>query len=238
MRVAILAGGKGSRLGEGSAATAKPLVRVASKPIIWHVMSLFAVHGFVDFVVAVGHRGRSVARWFSEHEDWLRRHGWSATIVPTGVATRTGGRLLRLRELLQDETFLVAYCDGVAALDVPALVDLHRAESRLATVVATHPPPRFGELTLDGSAVLAFQEKPQPANWVNGGFFVLEPSVFNLITDDRTSWERDTLPQLAAMGQLSAFRHDGFWHCMDTPADHSYLQSFCVDRTPPWPVVA
>lgn len=252
MKTVILAGGLGTRLAEHSDQMPKPMVEIGGKPMLWHIMNIFAGHGFKDFVVALGYRGEVVKRYFlnyhllrndftvelgtnrlqvdaGECEDWVVR------LQDTGPDTLTGGRLKRLRDQLGDGTFFMTYGDGVANVDLKAVLDFHRRSGRLATVTAVRPPARFGGLVFDGDRVTEFTEKPQIGEgWINGGFFVLEPEVLDYIDGDDTSFEREPLERLAADAQLSAFRHDGFWQCMDTLRDVRLLEDLCQDGDPPW----
>ena len=254
MKVVILAGGRGTRLSEETVTKPKPLVDVGGHPMLWHIMRIYAHHGFTDFTLALGHLGEAIKRYFLDlytvsndltidigsgevtvHE----REGfdWTVELVDTGLETQTGGRLLRLRDWLQDGTFMLTYGDGVADVDLPAVVDFHRSHGRLATVTAVRPPARFGGLVFDGDRVSRFTEKPQAGEgWVNGGFFVLEPEVLDYIDGDETPWERAPLERLSADGQLMAFRHDGFFQSMDTVRDRSLLQSLWYADQAPWKV--
>ena len=234
MRVAILAGGSGTRLRRAADDRPKPLVPVGEKPILWHVMRHYAVHGFRDFVVAVGHRGDEV-RAYLEGGGGDIPPSWSVRAVPTGEHTATGGRLKRLARWLGDGTFMLTWCDGLADVDLEGLLDFHRAHGRLATVTAVHPPSRFGHLTLEGDRVRAFREKPSRVEaWINGAFFVLEPGVLEYVEGDATAWEREPLERLAADGELMAWRHEGFWQCKDTPAEQALLEEMWSTGRAPW----
>jgi glucose-1-phosphate cytidylyltransferase len=253
VKVAILAGGLGSRLQEETEIKPKPMVEIGGRPILWHIMKIYAHHGFDDFLIALGYKGDYIKRWMLEYSSIQgdltvslkdgqiqvlqgEREDWTVSLVDTGVATMTGGRIKRLAPYVGSETFMVTWGDGVADLDVPKLLEFHRAHGKLATVTAVRPPARFGELTLDGDGrVTRFAEKPQlTEGWINGAFFVLEPDVFEYIDDDMTQWEREPLERLAAEGQLMAYRHESFWQCMDTLRDKVLLEQLWARPQPPW----
>lgn len=251
MKVVILAGGVGSRLAEETETRPKPMVEIGERPILWHIMKHYSTFGFDDFVICLGYKGDYIKRYFYDaialsHDLAIDFHGgtvtplqgerdpWHVTLVDTGQSTQTGGRLQRVRDHLGDETFLMTYGDGVSDVDLHRLVDEHRRHGRLATVTAVHPTARFGHMEIDGNIVQHFHEKPQMAEgWVNGGFFVLEPQVFDYIEGD-VDWAKDPMEKLAADGQLAAHRHDGFWQCMDTLRDKLYLQSLWDSGDAPW----
>ena len=253
MKTVILAGGMGTRLAEESETKPKPMVEVGGRPILWHIMQIYARHGFKEFVVALGYKAELVKSYFLDYH-LLRNslsiqldtsrvdvHGdgecedWLLHLCDTGIETQTGGRLKRLAPQIGSGTFMMTYGDGVAGIDIRALTEFHRSHGRLATVTAVRPPARFGSLVFEGDRVAAFSEKPQVGEgWINGGFFVLEPQVLDYIDDDQTIFERDPLERLAEDGQLMAFRHDGFWQCMDTLRDVRLLNSLCAEGAPPW----
>ncbi len=254
MKTVILAGGFGTRLSEETSARPKPMVEIGGMPILWHIMKMYGAAGFSEFVLALGfksdviqsyildyarqrtpaspgHTGGGVRVREGDREDWM------VHLVDTGLATQTGGRLKRLAGWLNDGAFMMTYGDGVAEVNLPALLAFHRAHGKLATVTAVRPPARFGALELDGDVVSNFSEKPQGGEgWINGGFFVLEPGVFDYLPGDETVFERDALEPLARDGQLMAFRHEGFWQCMDTLRDVRQLNSLWDQNRAPWAV--
>ncbi len=254
MRVGILAGGLGSRLSEETVLKPKPMVEIGGHPMLWHIMKTYAHHGFEDFVVALGYKGEHVKRYMTDYcsltsdltvdlaTGSLRMHDgkrepWRVSLIDTGQGTATGGRIKRLAPYLGDETFMLTWGDGVSDLDIPALVDFHRSHGKLATVTAVRPPARFGRLELDGDRIVEFSEKPQTGEgWINGAFFVLEPEIFEYIEGDATQWEQAPLEQLAKDGQLMAYRHYGFWQCMDTVRDKKLLEELWDAGDAPWAV--
>lgn len=252
MQAVILAGGLGSRLGEETETKPKPMVEIGGRPILWHVMKHYAQHGITEFCVALGYKGDVIKRYFLDYHHLngsltvdlaagaVRSSGggseaWTVHLVDTGIATWTGGRVLKLRPWLRGEAFMATYGDGVSDIDLTALARFHRAHGRLATVTAVRPPARFGSLVVDGTLATRFVEKPQAGDgWINGGFLVFEPGVFDYLEDDGTSLESDALERLAADGQLAVFQHHGFWHCMDTLRDVRLLESLWQERAAPW----
>lgn len=252
MKVAILAGGMGTRLAEETEVRPKPMVEIGGRPILWHIMRHFDHFGFSDFVVALGYKGDYIRRYFTEYHgaarsmrvdlgtgdvdlyDDAETERWTVDLVETGQWTNTGGRIRRLAPYLGDETFFLTWGDGVGNVDLKALLEFHRSHAKLVTVTAVHPPPRFGQLVLDGGRVLEFTEKPIDSGWINGAFFVCEPEVFEYIEGDETQWEKDPMESLAAKGELMAFQHEGFWQPMDTLRDKVRLQSLWDSGSPPW----
>lgn len=257
MQVVILAGGRGTRLAEETGTRPKPMVEVGGKPLLWHIMQLYAHHGFKDFLVAAGYKGGMIKEYFANfylhNNDYImdlktgqRRllaNGdidWRVGVVDTGLDSNTAGRLQRLKPWLGDATFMVTYGDGVADVDVAALAAFHRAHGRWATVTAVRPPARFGAMTLEGTEVVGFHEKPRTeSGWINGGFFVFDPAVFAVLdrvdpNDPAQSLERGVLERLSAEGQLMAFTHERFWHPMDTLRDRLELERLWETRAPPW----
>ena len=252
MQVVILAGGRGTRLAEETTLRPKPMVEIGGRPILWHVMSIYASHGFKQFLIACGYKGDMIKDYFRHY---ATREGdyriqlstgevemvnpssmdWDVGLVDTGLDTMTGGRVRRLRSWVGDETFMVTYGDGVGNVDIGALVAFHRAHGKLATVTAVRPPSRFGGLNLAGDTVTEFSEKPQTGEgWINGGFFVFEPGLFDRLESDDDILERAPLEILADMGELMAFRHEGFWQPMDTIREKQLLESLWESGEAPW----
>lgn len=255
MKAVILAGGLGTRISEESHLKPKPMIEIGGKPILWHIMKIYSHYGINDFVICLGYKGYVIKEYFANYFlhmsnvtfDMARNHmevheryaePWRVTLIDTGADTLTGGRLKRVREYVGDETFCFTYGDGVTDLDIGALLQFHQQHGKLATVTAIQPPGRYGALNLSGPAVRNFQEKPAgDGAWINGGFFVLEPQVFDYIESDQTSWEATPLQQLAANGELMAYQHSGFWQAMDTLRDKNYLEDMWVSN-PRWKVWA
>ena len=234
MKTVILAGGLGTRLSEETTTRPKPMVEIGGMPILWHIMKLYGEAGFHEFVLALGYKAEVVKSFF---RDDAQQEGWTVHLVDTGLETQTGGRLKRLSSWVSDSTFMMTYGDGVAGLDLSALLAFHRTQGRLATVTAVRPPARFGALSLDGHLVNRFSEKPQTGEgWINGGFFVLEPGVLDYLDEDDTVFEHGPLERLAQHGQLAAYRHEGFWQCMDTVRDVRLLNMLWAEDRAPWAV--
>lgn len=256
MKVAILAGGMGSRLAEETEIRPKPMVEIGGHPILWHIMRHYDHFGFNHFVIALGYKGDHIKRFFADYltntsslrvdlaTGEVRQHDgedcekWVVDLIDTGRWTNTGGRIKRLAPFLGDETFMLTWGDGVSDLDLHALVEFHRSHGKLATVTAVHPPARYGNLTLEGDRVVEFSEKPLDVGWINGAFFVLEPGVFDYIEGDATLWEHEPMERLAADGQLMAYRHPGFWQCMDTMREKRILEEMWESGRPPWRIWA
>lgn len=250
MKVILLAGGFGTRLAEYTEVIPKPMVPIGGKPILWHIMRTYASFGHKDFFVALGYKAEVIKSYFLNYRSLnadfsvdlasgqvkphqLDEVDWRVTLVHTGDQSMTGGRIKRLQKFIGNETCMLTYGDGVADIDLDALLDFHRSHGKLVTVSAVRPAARFGELEMDGSQVTSFKEKPQlHEGWINGGYFVVEPAFFDLIAGDETMLEREPLEAAAQMGQLMAYRHEGFWHCMDTKRDHELLESMWAKGAP------
>ncbi|HEV2770894.1 MAG TPA: glucose-1-phosphate cytidylyltransferase [Solirubrobacteraceae bacterium] len=254
MKVVILAGGLGTRIAEETAVRPKPMVEVGGKPILWHIMKIYAAHGLSDFIVCLGYRGYVIKEYFANYYVHTRdvtfdlaagttevlqsaAEPWKVTLIDTGEATMTGGRLKRVLPMVGDEEFCLTYGDGVADIDLGALIDFHRRQGTEATVTAVQPPGRFGAMDLAHDRIRAFSEKPVgDGGWINGGFFVLSPRVGELLSGDHSVWEREPLEALAGKGQLAAYRHRGFWHAMDTLRDRMLLEDLWASGDAPWKV--
>jgi glucose-1-phosphate cytidylyltransferase len=256
MKVVILAGGYGTRLSEETGVKPKPMVEIGDKPILWHIMKIYSAYGLNDFIICLGYKGYVIKDYFAAYslhmsdvtfnlrENNMKVHQngtepWKVTLVDTGEKTMTGGRLKRVKDYIGKGTFLLTYGDGVTDVNIRNLIEFHRGQKTLATLTAVSPPGRFGAFNLssDQTKISTFKEKPQgDGAWINGGFFVLESEVMNYITDDRTVWEREPMEQLAADGMLSAYRHHGFWHPMDTLRDKSFLEELWQSSNAPWKV--
>jgi len=252
MKLVILAGGLGTRISEETTLKPKPMVEIGGRPILWHIMKMYAHHGVTDFVLCLGYKGYLIKEFFSNYflhmsdvtfdlaNNRMEVHQrsaepWRVTLVDTGEMTMTGGRLRRVASYLGDEDFCFTYGDGVADVDISALIAFHRAHGKQATLTAVQPPGRFGALDLDGDAVRGFHEKPLgDGGWVNGGFFVLSPKVIDTIAGDDTIWEQEPLQKLAGQGQLAAFHHQGFWQPMDTLRDRTLLENLWSGGRAPW----
>jgi len=252
MRVVILAGGLGTRLQEETRVRPKPMVEIGGYPILWHIMKHYHHHGIDDFMIACGYMGDFIKSWFLDQHNingnlsidfgsgTVQRaeadtENWSVDLIETGLGTNTGGRLLRLKKWLGQETFMLTYGDGVSNVDVGKLLAFHRSHGKIATVSAVRPPARFGGLVVDGDCVTRFTEKPVAGEgWINGGFLVLEPQIFDYLEGDTCSLEADALERVAADGQLSAFLHPDFWQCMDTLRDMTYLKELWNSGEAPW----
>jgi glucose-1-phosphate cytidylyltransferase len=254
MKVVILAGGKGTRLAEETSVRPKPMVEVGGKPVLWHLMKIYAAHGFTEFLVACGYKGEMIKEYFHNFPihssdffldlatgDRTVVNGcginWSVGVIDTGADTMTGGRIRRLRKWIGDDPFMVTYGDGLGDINICALAEFHRSHGKIATVTAVRPPSRFGNLTLQGSAVCEFMEKPQTdEGWINGGFFVFNPEIFDYLEDDLTVLEKEPLEDLAQARELMAFRHPGFWQPMDTLRERQLLDSLWSGGQAPWKV--
>ena len=252
MKVAILAGGVGSRLSEETVLKPKPMVEIGGRPILWHIMMHYSHYGLQEFVIALGYKGEVVKKYMIDYSSLNRdltvetRTGkvtlnsgtttdWRIDLVDTGVNTQTGGRLKRLARWIGNETFMLTWGDGVSDIDLRQLLAFHKAHGKLATLTAVRPTARFGHLEMCGDRVVEFSEKPQTAEgWINGAYFVLEPDVFDYIAGDHTQWEKEPLERLAKEGQLMAYRHESFWQCMDTLREKRYLEALWTTGNAPW----
>jgi len=252
MKAVILAGGLGTRISEETVARPKPMVEIGGKPILWHILKIYSHFGINNFVICCGYKGYVIKEYFANYflhtsdvtfdmsantMEVHRRKAepWRVTLVDTGEGTLTGGRLLRVREHLDDQPFCFTYGDGVADVDIGALIEFHQSEGRRATLTAVQPPGRFGSLAFERGRVLSFDEKPLgDRNWINGGFFVLDPDVIDLVDGDGCTWEQQPLQTLAESGQLSAYHHRGFWQPMDTLRDKTFLEEMWQSGQAPW----
>lgn len=253
MKAVILAGGLGSRLMEETSVRPKPMVEIGGKPILWHIMNIYSCHGINEFIIALGYKGNCIKEYFlnfyandndisvdlstgkTEIHDG-KQPKWKVHLVDTGSNTQTGGRLKRLKKWLDpEEPFLFTYGDGVADLDIQALLKFHASHGKLATVTTVHAPARFGRMAFKEDSVTSFHEKENGSDgWINGGFFVLHPEVLNYIDDDATSWEKTPVERLASSGELMGFRHQGFWSCMDTLKEKNMLEELWGSGKSPW----
>lgn len=255
MKVVILAGGLGTRIAEETTTRPKPMVEIGGRPILWHIMKIYSHYGFHDFVICLGYKGYMIKEYFANYflhmsdvtfhlaENRMEVHRetaepWRVTLVDTGEETQTGGRLKRVLPYLVDEPFFaLTYGDGVADIDLSAEIAFHTKHGRAATVSVVRPAKRFGAVAIEGTRVVNFEEKPNDdGGWINGGFFLLSPSVAGLIVDDKTIWERQPMEQLARTDQLRAFVHHGFWHPMDTLRDRNYLEDEWANNRAKWRV--
>ena len=230
MKIIILAGGLGTRLSELTHTIPKPMVKIGNKPILQHIMEIYAQHNYKDFIIALGYKGEIIKEFFQNE-----KFDWKIKLVDTGEETMTGGRLKRLKDFIGKETFMLTYGDGLANINLTKLVDYHKKHGKLSTVTSVRPPARFGSLKIKGEKVIAFKEKSQSeSGWINGGFFVFEPKIFDFIKDDNTYLEREPLEKLANIGELNAFKHENFWQCMDTKRDKDYLEELLKNNKAPW----
>jgi glucose-1-phosphate cytidylyltransferase len=255
MKAVILAGGMGSRLSEETTLRPKPMVEIGGRPILWHIMNIYAAHGFNEFLIALGYKAEVIKEYFLNfyainndisidlatgktafHNG--KQPDWKIHLVDTGLYTQTGGRVKRLRHWLgDDETFMLTYGDGVADLDLRSLLEFHQSHGKLATVTTVRSPSRFGRIVFRGDRVTEFFEKPEASEgWINGGFFVLNARALDYVDGDETIWERDSVEKLARDGQLMGFRHDGFWSCMDTLKEKNFLEELWGSGKAPWKI--
>ena len=252
MKTVLLAGGFGTRLSEFTGLIPKPMVPIGGKPILWHIMKTYANFGHKDFYVALGYKAEIIREFFynyrilnsdftvdlasgsvnSHNKDFLN---WKVTLIDTGEKTMTGGRVKRMKNIVGNEPFFLTYGDGVSNINIDKLLEFHKSHGKMVTVTAVRPVARFGELNLEKNKVVDFEEKPQlNQGWINGGFFVIEPKFFDFIDNDETLLEREPLESVAKMGELMAYKHDGFWQCMDTKRDYELLESLWVNNKAPW----
>ena len=230
MKVILLAGGLGTRISEYTDTIPKPMVQIGGKPILWHIMNLYAKYKYNNFLVALGYKGEVIKKYF-----YKKSNEWNIELIETGEKTMTGGRVKRLQKFIGNETCMLTYGDGIADIDLNALIAFHKSHGKLVTVSAVRPPARFGAISLDGDRVKNFKEKSHTTEgWINGGFFVIEPDFFNYIDGDETFLEREPLEKAALKGQLFAYKHKGFWQCMDTKRDRDYLEEIYMKENK-WP---
>lgn len=252
MKTAILAGGFGTRISEETQVRPKPMVEIGGRPILWHIMKVYAQYGFDEFAVALGYKADFIKKFFVEHTTYSgnlsisikngvsnivqrEQDEWTIHLEETGLDTMTGGRIKGMQHLLGGETFMVTYGDGLANINVHELVSYHKKMNRIATITAVRPPARYGGIIMENGLINEFTEKPQTGEgWINGGFMVFEPEVFDYIDHSKCSLESDVLERLASEGQLAAFCHNGFWQCMDTLRDLKYLEGLWIDGEAPW----
>ncbi|MEM9450272.1 MAG: glucose-1-phosphate cytidylyltransferase [Cyanobacteria bacterium P01_E01_bin.6] len=255
MKVGILAGGMGTRLAPETETKPKPMVQIGEQPILWHIMKMYSHYGFNEFVIALGYKGEIIKKYMTDYcalsssltvdfkTGELRNHSeskldWKVDLIETGLSTNTGGRIKRLAPYLGDgQTFMLTWGDGVSDINLNDLLDFHKSHGKLATLTAVRPPARFGHLDLEGDRIVEFSEKVQTREgWINGAFFVLEPEIFDYIQGDNSQWEKSPLENLAKDGELMAFRHHGFWQCMDTARDKKLLQNLWKSGKAPWKI--
>ena len=252
MKVIILAGGFGTRLSEYTDKIPKPMVTIGSRPILWHIMRTYASFGYNDFYLALGYKAELIKDYFLHYRSLntdftvdlsngtVESHqtdetDWRVTLVDTGLETMTGGRIKRLKKFIGNEPFMLTYGDGVANIDIDALLKFHKSHGKMVTLTAVRPSARFGDLDFDGNQVVSFEEKPQlHEGWINGGFFVCQPELLDYIDNDNQMLEREPLERVVNDGELMAYKHEGFWHCMDTRRDHELLESLWESGAPPW----
>jgi glucose-1-phosphate cytidylyltransferase len=254
MKTVILAGGLGTRLSEMTHQIPKPMIEIGGKPILWHIMNIYASFGFSEFLLALGYKAELIKEYFLNfyaiNNDFTidlasgettihhrKQPSWKIHLVDTGISTQTGGRIKRLKQWLGDETFLMTYGDGLANVDLHKLIAFHKEKGKLATVTAVRPPARFGGLSIDQHQVVKFSEKNQSQEgWINGGFFVLDPRVIDEIQNDQTLWEKEPLERLANRGELASYCHEGFWQPMDTLREYRFLEALWESGKAPWKV--
>ncbi|BCB96308.1 glucose-1-phosphate cytidylyltransferase [Dissulfurispira thermophila] len=254
MKTVILCGGLGTRLSEETHLKPKPMVEIGEKPILWHIMNIYSAHGFNEFILALGYKGEAVKKYFLNYYNFQSDltislktgkitaskncyRDWIVHLIDTGLNSMTGGRLYRLRDKLKNETFMLTYGDGVSNVDIKKLVQFHKSHGKIATVTAVKPSARFGGMKFNGDRVIEFTEKPQTGEgWINGGFFVFEKAIFDYLKGDETVLEKEPMENLAKDGQLMAYKHEGFWQCMDTLRDKQLLESLWENEKAPWKI--
>ena len=230
MKVIILAGGFGTRLSEYTSTIPKPMIRVGNKPILHHIMQFYANFGHTDFYIALGYKGEVIKKYFSNIDS-----DWNINLIDTGTNSMTGGRVKRLQKFIGKETFMLTYGDGLSDININNLISFHKNHGKMVTISAVRPPARFGALKLKDSEVISFKEKSQlTESWINGGFFVMEPDFFEVLSSDETVLEKEPLEKVASMKELVAFRHEGFWQCMDHKLDKDLLDDMCSKKEAPW----
>ena len=254
MKVVILAGGLGTRISEESALRPKPMVEIGEKPILWHIMKHYSAYGYHEFIICLGYKQYMIKEFFADYflhtsditfdleENRMEVHNksaepWRVTLIDTGLNTMTGGRIKRIGSFLEDAPFMLTYGDGVSDVNLDSLLSFHKKEGKLATITAVKPEGRFGVMDVDENLVRSFREKKSiDSGWINGGFMVMEPQVLDYIEGDSTVLEQEPLEKLACCGQLSAYRHEGFWKCMDTMRDKSQLEEMWAKQNAPWKI--
>lgn len=254
MKVVILAGGLGTRLSEETVVKPKPMVEIGGKPMLWHIMNIYGAYGFKEFVVALGYKGEVIKEYFLNYYNLQSdltvslKNGevtaskscyrdWTVHLIDTGLNTMTGGRLLRLKDKLRGSAFMLTYGDGLSNININRLFEFHKSHGKVATITAVRPSARFGGMAFDGDRVVEFKEKaPTGQGWINGGFFIFEPEIFDYIDNDAAILEQAPLESLSKDGQLMAYKHDGFWQCMDTVRDRRFLEDFWDSGKPPWKI--
>lgn len=230
MKVVILAGGFGTRLSEYTDTIPKPMVPIGNKPIIEHIMDIYSSYGHKEFFIALGYKGDEIKNYFKNF-----KKDWKINLIDTGSDTLTGGRLKRMEKYLSNEIFLMTYGDGISNINIDQLIKFHKKHKKMLTISAVRPPARFGSLSLKGSDVIKFKEKKQLGeSWINGGFFVINPNFLNLIEGDKTVLEKDPLEKVTKLGEIKAFKHEGFWQCMDHKLDKDYLEQLILEKKAPW----
>ena len=252
MKLVILAGGLGSRISEETLIKPKPMIEIGGKPILWHIMKIYSFYGINDFIICCGYKGYLIKEYFSNYflhnsdvtfnlsENNVKFHHkrsepWKVSLIDTGQNSETAGRLLRVRNYIDEENFCFTYGDGLSNINIKNLIDEHKISKKLVTLTAVQPPGRYGSLGFDKSDIINFVEKPSGDNaWINGGFFICNHKVFDLIDDDYSGWEKDTLPLLAQKGELNGYKHNGFWQCMDTLRDKNFLENLWQTNSAPW----